>query len=154
MIRRFLVVARTIVYGLCLAACVEGCGGGDTTPVVPVTGKVTFQGKPLAGASIVFVPADFDPTKPVKKGENVSLERPGGQTDADGAYELMYFEQTGAPPGKYKVSITAYQARADGDDEESMPPSLIPVKYANPATSGLKADVKEEGENVFNFPLE
>lgn len=144
---------------LSAAVCVAtvGCGGGGSVHVVPVTGKVTYQNQPLSGAFVTFIPAAFDPTAPVKKGETVSMERPSGETDDEGGYELQYGGKSGAPPGKYKVIIIAMgEPSSTETDSEGEPirPSLIPAKYGNPNLSQLAADVKEDGDNVFNFPLQ
>ena len=132
------------VAAACLAT--SGCGQKEEIPeLVSVTGKVTFQGQPLADASISFIPTDEDR-------EATSIVRPSGKTDEQGEYELSWnTEHAGAPPGKYQVMITAFKPN---DDEEVQPESLIPKKYNSPKTSGLIADVKEDGENVFNFDLQ
>ena len=80
-------------------------------------------------------------------------ERPSGETDDQGEYDLGWGEHDGAPVGKYKVVIYAYAPYGPGDDEEQKPPSLIPEKYNNPNSSGLARDVKDT-DNVFNFELE
>ena len=125
----------------------SGCGQKEEIPeLVSVTGKVTFQGQPLANASISFVPADEDK-------ESTLVVRPHGQTDEQGQYELSWHgDHDGAPPGKYQVMVMAFKPN-DNDDEEIQPESLIPKKYNSPKTSGLNADVSEDGENVFNFDL-
>ena len=132
------------VAAACLAT--SGCGQKEEIPeLVSVTGKVTFQGQPLANASISFFPADEDK-------ESTSVVRPHAQTDEQGEYELSWnTENGGAPPGKYQVAITAFKPN---DDEEVQPESLIPKKYNSPKTSGLIADVREDGENVFNYDLQ
>src|SRR5262249_1837256 len=150
--RRFLPSTHIRACGLCLAATLLSCVCSppvETVPdLVPVTGKVTYQGKPLADASITFIPADAeeDPT------ELNRIVRPAGKTDAEGAYELAWGENSGAPPGKYTVIITAYGPPEDPNDPDSGAPSLIPMQYGNPKSSGLTRNVKD-GDNVFNFDL-
>ena len=73
------------------AVSLAGCSNATTSPV---EGLVTFDGKPLAGAAVVFVPqgAGRDAT---------------GQTDAAGRFEMSTFEPgDGVLPGTYKVTIT------------------------------------------------
>ena len=149
MMRRFFAPVRTVVCALCATAALVcfGCGSAeDNLELVPVTGKVTFQGKPLAGAKLMFIPTDPE-----------LAERPAAEVDADGAYELMCNEQAGAPPGKYQVVVMAFKPVVETDpdyDSEARPASLIPEKYNNPKTSGFSAVVKEEGANDINFKLD
>lgn len=96
-----------------------------------VKGKVTLDGKPLAGASLVFEPID-----------------PGrastATTDDNGEYELIYIRKDkGAKVGAHTVRITA--SGQDSDRSE-----LLPARYN--IESNLKADV-QRGENTIDFPL-
>ena len=149
MMRHFFVLVRSVVCGLCATAALAciGCGSADDNlELVPVTGKVTYQGRPLAGAKLMFIPTDKE-----------MAERPAAEVDAEGAYELLCNEQAGAPPGKYEVVVMAFKPVVETDpnyDSEARPPSLIPEKYNNPKTSGFTAVVKEEGANDFNFKLD
>lgn len=143
--------ARTLACGLCAVVIVSslGCGSGVKPPeLFPVSGKVTYQGRPVPGAKLVFIPAKEDPKKP-------PTLRANGETDADGVYELTWGQEqiAGSPAGSFKVFIIAYQAVDATHDSETAPPSLIPEKYNSPVTSGLTAIVKEDGENVANFDL-
>lgn len=78
-----------IVAPLMLLSLV-GCGGGgsgdDHPQTAPVSGTVTYQGKPLEGATVYFVSEKFSGS---------------GKTNAEGRYELVQ----GAVPGKNKISI-------------------------------------------------
>src|SRR3954471_13910998 len=75
-----------------------GCGSAKTTPV---EGVVLLDGKPLAGASIQFVPqgAGRDAT---------------GETDKDGQFVMSTFQsRDGMLPGNYKVVISPPTGTAD-----------------------------------------
>lgn len=151
--RCFVVRRRVLGLGFCalLCASVLGCGSGKETPsLFPVTGKVTYQGKPVVGATVVFVPD----AKPDSKSQ--LAERISGETDDDGNYAILWGERVeGAPEGKYKVVVTAVEPFVDGEDSEAPRTNLIPDNYGNPQTSGLTAVVKDEdGENVANFELQ
>ncbi|MFO0950422.1 MAG: hypothetical protein U0835_04585 [Isosphaeraceae bacterium] len=77
----------------CAAACLSGCrqGGSDDLPpepvLLPVKGKVTVQGKPLATAVVTFLPTDAKGTLSV------------GESDEDGAYEITYMGKSGTAAG-------------------------------------------------------
>ena len=143
--------ARRVAGGLCVVASFLCFGCGEPKETVPelvaVTGKITYQGRPLADASVTFVPADYEE----EATERNRVVRPAGRTDAEGGYELAWGEHTGAPPGKYNVMVTAFKPN---EDDEVKPESLIPEIYASPKTSGLSRVVKEEGDNVINIDLQ
>ncbi|MDB5334643.1 MAG: carboxypeptidase regulatory-like protein [Planctomycetaceae bacterium] len=138
---------------LFMAAVSAGCGSSDADgpPMGQVTGKVTYQEKPVVGANIVFLPT--------------TRETPAGAavTDSAGKYTLSISgHQQGAVTGSYQVSITLH-APYDGPVKEGENPeyakeiyrgkSLIPEKYGSPTTSKLTADV-EPGRNTFDFALQ
>jgi hypothetical protein len=120
----------------------------EATPVpqpTKVTGTVTLDGKPLAGATIVFSP---------QKGQLAS-----GVTDSQGRYSLSTFaKDDGVLPGVYRVTITA-----NGSQDPAKPDQpqtnravagkpAIPVQYSDPRTTGLTAEVRP-GPNVFDLNL-
>jgi hypothetical protein len=148
---RFLVLVRGAAVNLITVVIMSslGCGSGSKAPELhAVSGTVTYQGKPVPGAKLVFIPANENPAKP-------SIERSVGETDAEGTYELTWGidEAAGSPAGRYKVIVFAFQEVDSSFDSESKPPSLIPEKYNIPDSSGLTADVKKDAENVINFEL-
>ena len=124
---------RTLrVAMLSVALSVAGCNTGG---LQDVKGKVTFDGRPVAGLEVRFEP--IDPTI----GTTAM-----GYTLADGTYQLHYpGDKTGAPAGEYKVSI------GGGDtDGETGKRVRVPAKY-NTATE-LTATVKS-GSNTFDFDV-
>lgn len=79
---------------LLLAACV-GCGGSGPT-IVPVTGTLTYKGKPVPNALVFFLPENGRPSQ--------------GPTDAEGHFKLSYTnEKDGAVVGKHKVWVSSRQ---------------------------------------------
>lgn len=149
--------ARRIVGILALACFVfTGCGTGNSNPkTYEVSGTVTKGGKAIAGANVMFI----------------SLEAEGhaavGITDDSGSYKLTTFESNdGALPGNYLVKVSQYvggQAPSTSDSDRFMtleeqnarynpdaaaqdsgPKNLLPSKYANEVTSGLKHTVTTE----------
>jgi hypothetical protein len=132
-----------------------GCGpsGPPRPKTYPVTGVVTYNGEPVAGANLNFQLAD---------GSGYAM----AITDDSGKYSLQTFEPgDGAVPGEYHVGITKYDQSVVVDemsDDDYVPPeeqepvasagNQLPAKYSVPQTSGLVASVKEE-PNTFNFDL-
>ena len=86
-----------------LFASVAGCSQGRKVDTVPVSGKVTFKGSPLEGATVAFV-------RKAQQGETAAQMPASGVTDANGVYNLTTFvtpskPQQGAVPGDYQVTI-------------------------------------------------
>ena len=136
------------------AVLVAGCYSGPARPrTYPVSGTVTWKGKPVEAARAVFVPAGKD-------GEAAS-----GVTDALGQYRLTtYVAGDGAQPGEYRVKVSKYDMKKATLDEKQKymtfeeeqaiyseselptPPAknLMPKKYDNPETSGIVHTVAKE----------
>jgi hypothetical protein len=145
-----------------LAACVGlglimvwmgGCGGCRTSGLVPATGKVIYQGQPLAGANIVAH----------VRGENTAV----AVSDADGKFTLTYNGQNGVPPGAMiPVTVTKVESPysiAEGErpktpiprpGRKAEPPrSLIPEKYGDPKAPLLFIDVPSGGTDKLVLEL-
>lgn len=97
-----------------------GVGCGADLPLAPVSGTVTFEGQPLAGAGIT--------TQPIGVGSNNPGSGSFGQTDDQGRFELELVKPAvkGAIIGEHRVVITpgvnnqtanGPQTSADGDYE-------------------------------------
>ena len=134
---------------LCFAFLgLAGTGCGDDDPyaelgLIPVTGRVTLDGRPLAGAKVSFDGAD----------KRSAI----GVTAAGGRYELMYDSQTpGALPGHKTVRITLADANVEGADPsaasqvEGAVAERIPARYNR--HSQLTAEVSAS-QRAFNFEL-
>tara|TARA_R110002111_G_scaffold255157_1_gene321295 strand:- start:92352 stop:92807 length:456 start_codon:yes stop_codon:yes gene_type:complete len=137
-----------------LVLCFSGCSSG-TDPeiakrpkVYPVTGSVTLAGQPVEKAVVIFV-----------GGDGVTAR---GVTDASGEFALTTFDQNdGAVAGAQQVGILKEEAGYDPNQLKigEAPPAVkadrnaLPKKYADPKSSGLKADVKDGQENHFTFDL-
>lgn len=137
------------VSQLCLLACcfaVAGCGDSSAPRLAQVTGTVTYQGKPLAGAYVSFAP------------EEPGQRAASGSTDASGKYRLTTFTNfDGAVLGKHRVMIRGEEPpddpnKAADDITLKRGKLLTPRKYTDPATSGLTAEVADKS-NVFDFTL-
>lgn len=89
------------VLGTTLIVAGSGCGARK---VVATSGVVTWEGKPLANANVVFLPTGSGP-------------QATGYTDDEGKFELTTFNRKdGAIPGQYKVVINVYSGETGGDD--------------------------------------
>ncbi|MBN9118755.1 MAG: hypothetical protein J0I06_06285 [Planctomycetes bacterium] len=128
----------TLAAALALAA---GCA--DPGPkVVPVRGKVTYNGNPVTSGTVTFTPTAGGPPAT-------------GEIGPDGTFAMTTFKSgDGAVPGKHKVFIAAMAGPNDQlpESRSPTPPPTIPVKYTHPATSPLTADVGDT-ETAVTFEL-
>ncbi len=126
-----------------------GCGKGRPE-LGQVAGRVTLDGKPLAGAVVMFFP--------LAGGRTAS-----GTTDAQGEYRLTTFgPDDGALLGAAAVTISKQVVTGATADDHGLsgPPvpgsihtqSVLPERLAWPKESGLTADVKP-GKNRCDFEL-
>lgn len=144
------------------AVAVAGCpGGGSVVDTEYVEGVVTLDGTPVPEATVMFVP--------VNEGQGLSAS---GQTDASGVYKLTAAnpgEATAKPgagttPGEYYVGVTKTVTETPMSEEEAFDkgveykplapgeaPELtyvVPQKYNDPKTSGLKKTVTKGSNDI------
>ncbi len=151
-------IVRFLAWALfVLVSVVGGCStGGDENPNwpkrFPVKGTVTYKGKAIEDAEVSF--------KSIEKKATAT-----GKTDSQGRFELStYKEKDGAVSGPQVVTIRRVnivdKTPKDVDlsaGGKALPPEItwiIPEKFSLDNASGLTADVKETGENNFNFDLQ
>jgi hypothetical protein len=129
------------VFGLVLAllGMQAGCHGAKRAPV---SGRVTYKGKPVKTGHIMFLSTNGMPAT--------------GELDGDGHYRLQ------AAIGENTVTV---ESRGLGKPLAKSPPDagpgyvktapgrlLIPERYFSPMNSGLRFAV-QQGENTANFDL-
>jgi hypothetical protein len=111
-------------------------------PVAPARGQVLLNGKPVAGARVVF-----HPTSPVE----MRNPRADALTSEDGSFVLStYTAGDGAVLGTYKVTVTLQRVEVEVDGKAT--PNLLPEKYSKTTSSGLEVTVTERG-NEFRLEL-
>ncbi len=129
-----------------------GCSTGDHPPVYSAKGTITFQGKAVDGAEVIFLPLS-------ESAEESSSGR--ATTDSSGNYSLKTFfsadvDVTGARPGNYRVTVTKIEAPTgivDPFQPESKLKHLLPEKYSSAVTTPLRAEVQAQS-NRFDFELQ
>jgi hypothetical protein len=126
-----------IIVPLCFALFCPSCTRQDGPPLGRVTGLVTLDGAPVAGAGLEFI-ADAG---------GVAY----GKTDASGHYQMSFgASRTGAIVGKNRVRITSGDHVAVGDKKYEST-EVFPKKYN--ISSEQFVDVKK-GSNRFDFACE
>ncbi|MCU0874759.1 MAG: DUF4198 domain-containing protein [Pirellulaceae bacterium] len=170
--QRFSGTCTAVLCGLILAA-LGGCRDSGLPEVFPVTGSVTFQGKPLEGATVTFF---------AKEGKLAAGELAFGTTDAEGRFRLRSQAGPtealdGAIAGEHRVTISklvppqgmteeVYQQKVEaekaagesgvyGAPREVVPPrvELLPSQYSDVQQTTLTATVKDGEANDFPFQV-
>jgi len=127
-------LAAPLLGVLCCCGVLSGCGLEAGEQLVPVTGQVTLNGKPLTNGTVAFRPDSA-------KG-NASLHHPTGAIDGQGHYSLAVVRKPGAPLGWYKVLVFAdANVPAGTAAHPVMPRWLVPVKYTSEKTTPLAIEV-------------
>lgn len=163
--------SRIILPALVCVVLGAGCSSERGPKLAAVDGIVNYQGRPIAGATVVFVP---------EKGP-VAM----GVTDHSGKFVLSTGTSKGVVIGPVKATIVAsaggpsdaldgvasqpksqaeadaymkkaaemQQSIAEGRGKDVLPISLIPEKYGKTETSGLSYTIKANGDNHFTIEL-
>jgi hypothetical protein len=137
------------VLGLVILGLGSGCRKGIPNGLVPVSGHVRLDGRPLEGASITF---------------RSEREQYPALTDAEGRYEL----RPGAAPGDYRVTVGKLEGSAEAmlaadpaaaghvpasHGPVGTPKQAVPTRYSDPQTSELRFMVAEPGTTRADFDL-
>lgn len=146
--------AIMIVIGL--AFLLTGCEEATPVPkVFIVTGTVTYQDKPVAGALVTFLPVMQGPT----------WLPASGLSDAAGQFRLKTIvppekELNGAIPGDYQIIVTKMEPsltaeeiaklKADGKPVP-VPRNVLPEKFSKPQQTGWRRTVRPGHKNDFEI---
>ncbi|MCC6508136.1 MAG: carboxypeptidase regulatory-like domain-containing protein [Pirellulaceae bacterium] len=137
--------------GIGLIGCAGSYQTSDIEETAPVSGVLTYQGKPLEHYQVVFMPFN---------GSRVGT----ATTDAEGKFTMGTNDAgDGSPVGEMKVAISfvgppsTVEAGTELiiDDPSKMPrPKVrIPAKYNDPETSGITQNVPREGVKDLKLDL-
>ncbi|MBR4833114.1 MAG: hypothetical protein IKU86_02120 [Thermoguttaceae bacterium] len=144
-----------------------GCGGsrnGSRAELVPAAGVVTYNGEPVADATLEF-----------RSATDVPNSLAAGRADAEGKFILTTDRPNdGALPGSYKVVVKKEVQTIDGmtldewlkdqgDDGVGDPPEydkdklvneqLLPVQYSSAETTPLTLEVPAKGNKKIAVEL-
>jgi hypothetical protein len=129
-----------VVFGVGLLFAAGGCGAAPTdapqVPLHPVTGTISLDGKPIAGAQVVLhalqgsTPGDITPT---------------GVTDEHGFFEISSYQpKDGAPEGSWSVTVSWPEILPGGGSDPEYGRERLPLKYQDPNKSGLVLSASED----------
>ena len=113
---------------VCLSAAIlSGCG--PSVAVAPVKGKVTVGDQPVTSGQVSYLP----------EGKEDKAGLSAGQIGSDGGYTIYTAGKAGAPPGKYKVTVTPSMVPTQGATK--MPTTPFNAKYMDPQKTPLSIEV-------------
>lgn len=128
-----------VLAGVGMSLPATGCRQSD---IVPVAGRVTFEGQPVPQAVVRFL----QDARPMA----------AGGTDADGRYRLTTRQPgDGGFIGQCKVMVAPW-VPAIGDASEAPAEPVrpdIPKVFRDAATTPLSVEVKRGVKNTFDFEL-
>lgn len=128
-----------LFFCMAILGCGEESSFKSPVPVFPASGKILYQGKPLAGVILIFHPADVN--------QKIKSQATTGD---DGKFVATTFKTAdGAPEGDYTITLTVSSNESDSAREDAAIERKsgkegqvrFPSKYQNPATSSLKVKV-------------
>jgi len=150
---------RVLLHPLivCLVAPVAIPGCGDYGPpkdteglqnLQPVTGSVSYEGKPTPGAVVLFLSADAPDS---------FNYRIAGTVEEDGSFEMQTTvpegTRPGVAPGEYVVTVSWNELVDPRDRDSDVGPDLIPSKFKSYKTSGLRVEIVEGTNELDPFVL-
>ena len=114
-----LCVRCAVLVALLTAGCGKPSVAGRVA-VVPVTGKVLFQGQPTPGALVAFHPL---------QGAQSTAPPAQATVRQDGTFVLTtYTANDGVPAGEYKVTVE-WRKLIDDNGDTRPGPNLLPDRY-------------------------
>lgn len=145
------------LFVLCLCLTTACQNGSRLEGLVPASGVVMFEKKPVEGASVIFAPISTSGEKRVAT----------ATTDAKGHFSMMTLNPgDGVYPGEYAVTVakaeqlgevvveTLPDGRVQRNSTDGRIRNLLPLKYADAKTSELKVVISEKGDKKIEFQLE
>jgi hypothetical protein len=138
---------KRLLLGLAVVFAL-GCG---SSKFVPVSGKVTLNGQPLANATVAFQPTGDEQT--IETGPGSS-----GKTNENGEYTLTVATgKKGAVVGKHRVLISTVETNREDDQRPQRGDrslvNRVPSRYGMGGKDELFFVVPSEGTNKANFTL-
>jgi hypothetical protein len=118
---------------------------GNRAKIYPVSGSITYQGLPAAGAAVFFYPHGGG----LQYGPMIM-----GVVMPDGSFELSCGSLgKGAPPGEYDVVIEWKQRAAIPNGRQGGMPDKLNGHYADPRHPLLHAKVEADANQLPPFDL-
>lgn len=136
---KMMAIKKTMLAtGLVLGGLLLGCGPSDGLSRAPLTGTVTYHGKPVDHGMIGLLPVD-------------GTKGPQGSAaiGPDGTYEVTTAGKPGAVIGTHKLIVQSRELVSESDARQMKVGRLLtPKTYATYDTTPLKVNVPAEGTTL------
>ncbi len=142
--------------GAVLLLLLAGCSSNGT-----ITGKITYQGKPLPVGTVTFVPEQGGGgfTSDIRDGEYKLMKVPPGPMkiavitpSESGGPPKKFMEKMRPPPEVLKSLAPSQSPEEFAPSSPASKPVPVPKKFHDPNTSGLTYTVKS-GSQVHDIDL-
>lgn len=139
-----------VVVLVCLVAACCGCGDAATGPeTIAVTGIVSLDGAPVAGADVSFIP--------LSAGGNVApaqaITNDAGEFEVVSVFEQGRVSKNGMLPGEYQVEVRRLDSPVATLGSMQPPKNTLPSRYASAKSSGLNVVISPSEANHFSLLL-
>lgn len=166
-----------LVLFLLFSISAIGCGNSDRPSLANASGKVTLDGQPVAQATVTFVPVDGGrPSTAITDAQGQytmnSFDDAQGAIVGDHNVSVMKIDGPGAQLPEQADDPTAGGGDESATGENSLSPAigeadgrqsqsdsdqinyLVPAKYMDATTSGLKISVPASGSDSLDIVLQ
>ena len=142
---RIVVFCLTAALALTCASCSDPDNDYPDLTIYPVSGRMTYKGKPASGAVVFFH----------RQGGDASKEPAiTGIVQEDGSFELVCGPLgKGAPAGDYDVLVEWTRVTGQGKKRPQTGPDVLKGRYADPKHPLLHATVEAKATNLPGFEL-
>jgi len=121
-------------------SAIVGCDGSEFE-LVPVSGLVTLDESPLEDAQVTFTSI----------GSGVGTTSVG-HTDSEGRYKLSTMKEGyhGATLGRHRVTVTTVKIPPDADEQTTIPPEIVPMRYRD---GSFSIEVTDDGTDAADIAI-
>ncbi|MDR1385739.1 MAG: hypothetical protein LBJ67_18095 [Planctomycetaceae bacterium] len=144
-----------LIFSLCLTTSFFVSGCSDKPALGKIEGTVTYDGKPLEKGAVTFsVRGTREATGLIENGEirNVTTFKEGdGAPIGEASVAVIAWKEAKKDPVE-KISVDMQTPGGDSSNNIGGETLLIPLRYTNPETSGLKTTI-QKGVNQVQFDL-
>jgi len=136
---------RKVIFCFTAALALVCSSCGNKNNLYPVSGRVTYNGSPAAGATVFFHRQGGDPTN-----EHLIM----GIVQEDGSFELVCGSLgKGAPIGEYDVLIEWKQVTGQRKGRPQHGPDKLKGRYADPKRPFFRVTVEAKDMGLPPFEL-
>ncbi len=143
---------RCVFLGVLL---LNGCSRSDAPSMAKAKGTLTYQGKPLADATLLFVPEKGPPAfaKSDASGNFQLTTKSPGDGGAVGTHKVTV-SKVGPPKGMTAEQFEKLKTSAGAGTQVPQGTSIVPDKYTRTESTPLTATVEAGKANEISLKLD